>query len=69
MSVLDRGPTTLPDAEPIAPPPPPMSLAEFLALPDDGIHRELIEGRVWEEGMTYRNRFHAVVEARRGLSR
>jgi Uma2 family endonuclease len=62
MSVLDRGPTTLPGAEPVAPPAPPMTLAEFLALPDDGIHRELIEGRVWEEDMTYRDRFHASVE-------
>ena len=60
MSVLDRGPTTLPDPEPIAPP---MTVAEFLAMPDEGIHRELIQGRVWEEDITCRNRFHAVVEA------
>jgi Uma2 family endonuclease len=52
-----------------------MSVQEFLALPDDGIHRELINGRVWEErdgaglgergcSVTVRNRLHSRVEAR-----
>jgi Uma2 family endonuclease len=47
-----------------------MSAQEFLALPDDGIHRELVRGRVREdrepsEGgrrgseLTVRNRFHS----------
>ena len=48
-----------------------MSVEEFLALPDDGIHRELIRGTVREfpgdsdEGgrMTVRDRFHSQVQA------
>lgn len=48
-----------------------MSVEEFLALPDDGIHRELIRGTVREfpgdsdegERMTVRNRFHSQVQA------
>src|SRR5262249_48624455 len=40
-----------------------MSVEEFLALPEDGIHRELIHGRVRELGMTPRNRFHSQIEA------
>lgn len=65
MSVLDRGPTILPESDPeFSPPPRRMTAAEFLALPDDGIHRELVAGRLWEEEMTYRNRFHAVSESR-----
>jgi Uma2 family endonuclease len=65
MSVLDRGTTILPEsADPeTSAPPRRMSAAEFLALPDDGIHRELVGGRLWEEEMTYRNRFHATAEA------
>jgi len=40
-----------------------MTVEEFLALPEDGIHRELIRGQVREFGMTVRNRFHSRVEA------
>ena len=51
-----------------------MSVEEFLALPDDGIHRELIRGTVREfksdaeepirgPRMTVRNRFHSQIEA------
>jgi Uma2 family endonuclease len=48
-----------------------MSVEEFLALPDDGIHRELIQGTVREdpgdaeEGarVTVRNRFHSQIQA------
>lgn len=48
----------------------PMTLDEFLALPDDGIDRDLINGivRVWtrpgEDPMTRRNRFHGSVLSR-----
>jgi Uma2 family endonuclease len=52
-----------------------MSVEEFLALPEDGVHRELIKGRVREErdlvpleqrgqSVTVRNRFHSRIEAR-----
>lgn len=48
-----------------------MSVEEFLALPDDGIHRELIRGTVHEfpgdaeEGArtSVRNRFHGQIQA------
>ena len=43
---------------------PPMTVEEFLALPENGVHRELIQGRVREMGMTVRNRFHSRIEAR-----
>lgn len=39
-----------------------MTAEEFLALPEDGISRELILGRVKERGMTVRNRFHGRVQ-------
>jgi Uma2 family endonuclease len=49
----------------VSPPEPKlMSLEEFFALPDDGISRELIRGRVKERGLLYHNRFHSRVEAR-----
>ena len=35
-----------------------MSMEEFLALPDDGIDRDLIRGELREWGMTVRNRLH-----------
>jgi Uma2 family endonuclease len=47
-----------------------MTLEEFLALPDDGVDRDLINGvvRVWtkpgEDPMTRRNRFHSAVLSR-----
>mgnify|MGYP000505612067 CR=1 FL=1 len=37
---------------------------EFLALPDDGIERWLIDGEVREFGMTIRNYFHSHATAR-----
>lgn len=40
-----------------------MTIEEYLALPDDGVQRELIEGRLWEGGMTFRNRTHSRIEA------
>ena len=43
---------------------PPMTVEEFLALPENVVHRELIQGRVREMGMTVRNRFHSRIEAR-----
>ena len=48
----------------------PMTLEEFLALPDDDVDRDLINGivRVWskpgENPMTRRNRFHSSVLSR-----
>ncbi|HEX4592186.1 MAG TPA: Uma2 family endonuclease [Gemmataceae bacterium] len=48
----------------------PMTLDEFLALPDDGVERDLINGvvRVWskpgEDPMARRNRFHSSVLSR-----
>jgi Uma2 family endonuclease len=43
-----------------------MTAREFLALPEDGKQRWLIDGQLREkdEAVTYRNRFHAWVEAR-----
>jgi len=40
-----------------------MTLAEFLALPEDGYDRELILGEVWERPVTRRNHHHSSVEA------
>jgi len=34
---------------------------EFLAIPEDGISRELIRGELRERGMTIRNRFHCKI--------
>ena len=41
-----------------------MTVEEFLALPEDGVSRELIQGVLWEHEMTVRNRFHGRSEAR-----
>jgi Uma2 family endonuclease len=41
-----------------------MTAEELMALPDDGIDRELIRGELRERSMTLRNRFHSRVEAR-----
>jgi Uma2 family endonuclease len=38
--------------------------ADLLALPDDGIRRWLINGKIVEMGMTVRNRHHTRIEAR-----
>ena len=43
-----------------------MTTEEMLALPDDGIDRELIEGRLREKPMTMRNRRHSRLEIRIG---
>jgi Uma2 family endonuclease len=40
-----------------------MSAEEFMAIPEDGISRELIFGEVRELGMTLRNHMHAEVVA------
>jgi Uma2 family endonuclease len=45
-------------------PSPMMTLEEMLALPDDGMERELIRGQLQERPMTKRNRWHSGVEAR-----
>lgn len=42
----------------------PVTVKEFLALPDNGIHRELIRGEVRERGMTVRNRIHSRIMRR-----
>lgn len=41
-----------------------MTVDEFLALPDDGMERMLIQGILWEKPMTRRNRWHSWIEAR-----
>ena len=41
-----------------------MTLEEFLALPDDGTERMLIDGILWEKEMARRNRFHCTVNSR-----
>jgi Uma2 family endonuclease len=52
---------------PFTPPPRQrMSEDEFLALPEDGIERWLIDGEVWEFGMSYRNYFHSHATIRVG---
>ncbi|MFO0890433.1 MAG: Uma2 family endonuclease [Isosphaeraceae bacterium] len=43
-----------------------MTTEELLALPDDGMDRELIRGRLREEPMTRRNRWHSRVQNRIG---
>ena len=40
-----------------------MTTDELLALPDDGMERELIRGQLREREMTRRNRFHAATES------
>jgi len=39
-----------------------MTVEEFLALPDDGVDRMLVDGVVWELGMTMRRWLHAAVQ-------
>ena len=41
-----------------------MTAEEFLALPDDGMERDLIRGEIREKPMTRRNRDHSGVEAK-----
>jgi Uma2 family endonuclease len=42
---------------------PTMTTREMLALPDDGMERELIRGELREREMTRRNRLHAATES------
>ncbi len=42
----------------------PITAGEFLAIPEDGISRELILGEVRERGMTLRNHIHSFIEAK-----
>jgi Uma2 family endonuclease len=42
----------------------PMTIEAFLALPDDGMRRELIRGELRESEMTRRNRSHSRSESR-----
>src|SRR5208283_322633 len=42
---------------------PPVTIEEFLALPENGVHRELIQGRIRELGAPVRDRFHSRIEA------
>lgn len=52
----------------VAPPAPPAeklhTTADLLAIPDDGIGRWLIDGRIVEVGMTIRNKHHTRTESR-----
>lgn len=41
-----------------------MTTKEMLALPEDGMERELIRGELRERAMTRRNRLHAATESR-----
>lgn len=43
---------------------PTMTTKELLALPEDGMERELIRGELREREMTRRNRLHAATESR-----
>ncbi len=47
----------------ISTPPKLMTAEEFMAIPEDGISRELILGEIKELGMTLRNHMHAEVVA------
>jgi Uma2 family endonuclease len=46
------------------PPARPMTAEALMALPDDGVERELIRGKLRERTMTRRNPFHGSTEAR-----
>ncbi|MEZ6059545.1 MAG: Uma2 family endonuclease [Planctomycetaceae bacterium] len=41
-----------------------LTTADLLAMPDDGMDRELIRGRLTERPMTRRNRFHTYAESK-----
>ena len=43
-----------------------MTIDEFLAIPEDGIRRMLLDGEVWEVGMTTRNQVHSQLEIQIG---
>jgi len=46
----------------VAPSPATMTTEELLALPDNGMDRQLIRGELREQSMTMRNRFHSGIE-------
>jgi Uma2 family endonuclease len=48
----------------VPPPSRPMTAEVLMALPEDGVDRELIRGQLRERPMTRRNRAHSFVEAR-----
>src|SRR5215203_5961824 len=51
----------------VATPPPAKTAAttaDLLALPDDGVERWLIDGRIVEVGMTIRNKYHTRIQSR-----
>jgi Uma2 family endonuclease len=54
MSILEHPPEASPTI---------LTFEEFLALPDDGVRRELIRGELRERGMTVRNRHHSRIQA------
>jgi Uma2 family endonuclease len=44
--------------------PPLLTIQDLLAMPEDGVERFLIRGKLWEKPMTRRNRHHSGIEAR-----
>ena len=46
-----------------------MTLEEYLALPDDGTERMLLDGVLWEKEGEHRNRFHGSSAAHIGKRR
>ena len=42
----------------------PLTTADLLAMPDDGMERWLIDGELREKPMTKRNRFHSSIMVR-----
>ena len=45
----------------VDPPRTKMTVDEFISLPDDGVNRMLIDGELWELGMTLRSHLHGEV--------
>jgi Uma2 family endonuclease len=62
--VTAPGAAPSPRASRIPPPGTPMTVEEFLALPDDGVVRELVRGELREVGPRVRGRPHWRAEAR-----
>ena len=59
MSLVQTDPTDL-----LPPPRPKMTIDEYLALPDDGVDRMLLDGELWEMGeMTVRGHLHGEIAA------
>ena len=40
-----------------------MTIDEFLALPDDGVDRMLLDGELWEMGVSLRGHLHGEIAA------